>query len=276
MAEIKDFNREVIINAISEIKNNPEKRNGRESTTYDLVYEGENYPPILVLSVANKLSGGSVLTLSDFNNSTDKAFNILREKGFVIETKKSVENSNENFLEVVSKLGFENSVKFFDLLETLTYRLNLNPEDPRVVFSVRNDHGRLAFTIGQRYCLVLENTKDKNWGFITPKKSQIFQSEKYEGSTEAYWNKTNTFSDLKSTIDEIVSACLKELERTNKSSFLKYNDSFFEKVVFDQTFRAEIMKDLFNSGENESIEPFHDTLEKFLKQAKTDNLKTAH
>ena len=84
MTDIKQLDRETIIEAISMIKINPEIRNGRESTTYDLVYKGENYPPILALSEANKLAGGDELKLSDLNNDTGKAFSILREHGFEI------------------------------------------------------------------------------------------------------------------------------------------------------------------------------------------------
>tara|TARA_R100001143_G_scaffold63593_1_gene73136 strand:+ start:44152 stop:46665 length:2514 start_codon:yes stop_codon:yes gene_type:complete len=92
MNEIKDLNREIVIQAISEIKDNPDKRYGRESTTYDLVYEGSNYPPILVLSESNKIAGGEALTLSDFNNNTDKAFSILNELGFSV-INKAIEGS---------------------------------------------------------------------------------------------------------------------------------------------------------------------------------------
>lgn len=87
MAEIKNLSKDLVNQAILKIKNNPEIRNGRESTTYDLIYEGESYPPILVLSEANKLAGGETLTLSDFNNSTDKAFKILKDLDFMVKEK---------------------------------------------------------------------------------------------------------------------------------------------------------------------------------------------
>lgn len=87
MEDIKNLDREAIIKAISRIDQNPEIRYGRESTTYDLIFEGKKYPPILVLSEANKLAGGNELTLSDFNNSTDKAFSILSGYNFEIAPK---------------------------------------------------------------------------------------------------------------------------------------------------------------------------------------------
>jgi len=82
-----DLTRESIENAIKRIDELPDLRKGRESIEYDLVYEGKNYPPILVLSEANKILGGKDLLLSDFQNSTQKAFTILMDLGFVIEQK---------------------------------------------------------------------------------------------------------------------------------------------------------------------------------------------
>lgn len=79
-----NFTREQIEQAIRRIDNNPDLINGRESLKYDLVHDGKRYPPILVLSEANKLDGGEELLLSDFGNSTKKPFKILKQNGFNI------------------------------------------------------------------------------------------------------------------------------------------------------------------------------------------------
>jgi 5-methylcytosine-specific restriction protein B len=79
-----EFNKDHLILAIKKINANPDIRNNRSSSTYDLVYEGKKYPPILVLSVANQLNGKKELFLSDFNNKIDFPFKILRENGFEI------------------------------------------------------------------------------------------------------------------------------------------------------------------------------------------------
>lgn len=81
------LDQESIIQAISLIESNPELKKGRHSSTYDLIYEGKKYPPILVLSEANKLKGGEELTLFNFGNSTEVPFKILRDKGFEIRLK---------------------------------------------------------------------------------------------------------------------------------------------------------------------------------------------
>src|SRR5690606_33523872 len=79
-----NFNRDDLVAAIQQIDKNPDLIKGRQSNTYDLHFEGKKYPPILILSEANKLKGGKELLLSDFGNSTAKAFKILENNGFEV------------------------------------------------------------------------------------------------------------------------------------------------------------------------------------------------
>lgn len=88
-----EFNIENLIVAIKKIDENPELKNNRSSSTYDLIYKGNKYPPILVLSVANQINGGKELLLSDFDNNIEKPFKILRDNGFEIVKK----NNEVNF-----------------------------------------------------------------------------------------------------------------------------------------------------------------------------------
>lgn len=89
MSKVLKITEESILNAIKNIEDNPQLIHGRESTDYDLIFETKTYPPILVLSEANKYLGGEQLTIRDFNNSTTLAFKVLRDYGFVIEKKAS-------------------------------------------------------------------------------------------------------------------------------------------------------------------------------------------
>lgn len=84
------FTRESILQALKLIDASPELRKGRESIEYDLIFNGKSYPPILAISEANKVLGGPELTLTDFGNSTKKAFKIINRLGFEID-KKEVE-----------------------------------------------------------------------------------------------------------------------------------------------------------------------------------------
>ncbi|MFV0196977.1 hypothetical protein OBK01_01995 [Empedobacter falsenii] len=95
------FSREELINAIEYLDQHPEEFKGRESSTYDLVYDDKKYPPILVLSKANELKGDNELLLKDFKNSVEVPFKILRDKGFLINPKNL--NRKEEFKKWISK-----------------------------------------------------------------------------------------------------------------------------------------------------------------------------
>lgn len=82
-----DFTKEDLLRAIEKIDENPELRVGRNSSTYDLLYNEKKYPPILVLSLANQLNNGKEILLKDFNEGTKEPFKILRNLGFEIRSK---------------------------------------------------------------------------------------------------------------------------------------------------------------------------------------------
>lgn len=85
---MKNLSKSNILEAIQIINDNSELLKGRQSSTYDLIFQGKKYPPILVLSEANKLAGGEGLNLWSFGNNTEKAFKILRDNGFEVRLKK--------------------------------------------------------------------------------------------------------------------------------------------------------------------------------------------
>jgi len=82
------FTIESITQAMQLIDQNPGLLKGRESKDYDILSEdGKRYPPILVLSEANKILGGETLVINDFNNSTRRPFNFLKTLGFNVVAK---------------------------------------------------------------------------------------------------------------------------------------------------------------------------------------------
>lgn len=81
--------KQAIVEAIKLIDENPELLNGRSSSTYDLLYKGRRYPPILVLSEANKLVGGDELKHNDFKN-VHEAFELLNSLDFEVRAKENM------------------------------------------------------------------------------------------------------------------------------------------------------------------------------------------
>lgn len=81
-----------IISAINQIDSSPELRKGRASSTYDLIYQNKEYPPKLVISIANKIATGEELNPNDFEGGIGTpAFKLLQQFGFEIISK------NNNF-----------------------------------------------------------------------------------------------------------------------------------------------------------------------------------
>jgi hypothetical protein len=78
-----------ILEALKEIDLNG-VRPGRNSSTYDLVFEGKKYPPKYVISLAFRNATGEELDPKSFEGGKDtEAFRILTEKGFLIVPKKN-------------------------------------------------------------------------------------------------------------------------------------------------------------------------------------------
>ena len=104
MAEVPDnISKEDILQAIAERdeKGIPPRAH---SSTYDIVYEGNRYPPKLVVSLANRFANGEELDRSMLGGGINKeAFKLVEGNGFTIDTKQdqfetAYEKLREQFL----------------------------------------------------------------------------------------------------------------------------------------------------------------------------------
>lgn len=87
MAIPDNITREHILKAIQLI-NEKGIPNHYQSSTYDLIYDGQRYPPKLVYSNANYFANGIKLSHKKFHGGADtECFNILKSKGFKIVSK---------------------------------------------------------------------------------------------------------------------------------------------------------------------------------------------
>lgn len=91
----KEITREHIIQAIEEIKKVrwPPRNN---STTYDLCFEGERYPPKIVVMYANKYANGELFDVSKFSGGEETTNRFFRARGFKIVDKESANTAIEN------------------------------------------------------------------------------------------------------------------------------------------------------------------------------------
>ncbi|CAM4077405.1 hypothetical protein [Flavobacterium weaverense] len=120
--------KEHILDAIKEIEANPKIRKGRASSTYDLIYKGKDYPPKLVISIANRYATGKELHADEFSGGPNKpAFDLLTKEGFTI-VEKSESYNFSIIKEYISKLksgevADAKSIK--SLIETNNFKSNL-------------------------------------------------------------------------------------------------------------------------------------------------------
>lgn len=77
-----NITREHVIQAINEIKEGKIPYH-RESTRWSILYDGEQFPPKYVVSVANKFANRNESDPSQFSGG-DETNNFLRERGFEI------------------------------------------------------------------------------------------------------------------------------------------------------------------------------------------------
>ena len=170
-----NITREHILKAIEKIDSKPELKNKRSSSTYDLIFEGKKYPPILVLSIANQLNNGKELLLSDFDNNIEKPFKILRENGFEIIKKEDVYNIEEqDFIDQINNFTTnEWLVPFLNLLKSVIEKSKFKIDDELISFTVYSQRKRLSINIGNRIAIAIEHKKNKNFLILYIKEDDI-------------------------------------------------------------------------------------------------------
>ena len=141
------------------------------------------------------------------------------------------------------KNKFDTSIfeKYIKALRKITNKLELQPNDNRVVYSIGED--RLNFTIGQRYCFNLFLNKEKGTYGVISKEKLLNSSEPFEGSGDMpYYTHYDVFEPKKHEWETIFEAMKSELNRTSKSGFNKFNNIDFENYVFEDLKKHETMK----------------------------------
>ena len=95
----ENITKEHLLKAIEEIDKEGIRLN-RHSSTYDVIYNNNLYPPKLIISLANKFANGEELDHNSFTGGLDtEAFKILQKAGFVIKSKTS-KNSIKAMLDI--------------------------------------------------------------------------------------------------------------------------------------------------------------------------------
>lgn len=148
-----------------------------------------------------------------------------------------------NLLELFKKFDKKQLEEYYDFLDEIIEKFELQENDQRLVFNFTNKI--LVFTIGQRYILYVKQTKSTDYKFRVISENPICDDYiNFDGSPEAYLNRIQNFTQIKMNSMSVLNAIEKELNRTQISSYSKYNKKELERMAFDIDFRNEILGQL--------------------------------
>ncbi len=160
----------------------------------------------------------------------DQAISFLQEKQDYLE---SLEPSMQDFQDFLSEFNPDDLSDYLNLLRHCIDSLKLKFGDQRLTFNYYNKG--LYFTIGKRYSLVYKlNDKEAKFFLISKSKISTLDINKtFDGEPLAYFCRRN---DLKLSTDEfdaVIQAMQIELNRTQQSTYRRFNKFNFEKYVFN-------------------------------------------
>lgn len=134
--------------------------------------------------------------------------------------------------------------EYYEFLDKIIEKFDLKKNDQRLVFNFR-DKKFIVFTIGQRYIWRIGNSKSSESTFHILSSDSFTQNHSsFEGNPTAYWNGTNTISEIINHQIKVFDAIEKELNRTQISGYSKHNKKDLEQMAFDVDFRKEILSQL--------------------------------
>lgn len=133
---------------------------------------------------------------------------------------------------------------YYEFLDKIIEKFDLQQNDQRLVFNFR-DEKFIVFTIGQRYIWRVRNSKSSELTFGAISTDVFTENHSnFDGNPTAYWNGTNTISEIINHKIKVFEAIEKELNRTQISGFSKHNKKDLVQMAFDVDFRKEILSQL--------------------------------
>lgn len=140
--------------------------------------------------------------------------------------------------------------EYYEFLDKIIEEFDLQQNDQRLVFNFTNKI--LVFTVGQRYVLYVKQAKSTDYKFRVISETPICDDYiNFDGSPEAYLNRIQDFNQILRNSQSIFNSIEKELNRSQISSYFKYNKKELERMAFDKDFRKEILSQLDNQATTE-------------------------
>lgn len=132
----------------------------------------------------------------------------------------------------------ENLIEYFNYLDELIQEFNIKKGTQKCVFNVSGT--QINFTIGQKYVWCLDSANGGLFKIISQGQFGL-KSEKFNSSTNSYLNHIKDLSLLNEKQNDIDNAISNVIDKTVRSGYLKFNDPFIERMVFEKDFRSLIL-----------------------------------
>ncbi|WP_299055838.1 hypothetical protein [uncultured Polaribacter sp.] len=174
--------------------------------------------------------------LDQIKSKSDKQFYQLSYEAW--QWNDNLDSEFRDFQKSIEKNSNQDLEFYFDYLEELSRNLNLNEGDNRVVFSCKGNY--LNFNIGQRVAWRLDPRKGRRYHIMTDQEINE-NSEPFDGGPDHYYHVFNERDELTRIKKSSFNASTMELSRTTKSGYKKHNNKYFEKAVYDKTFRNKFL-----------------------------------
>lgn len=148
-------------------------------------------------------------------------------------------NDEERLIKRLIEIGFNDTVKFYSLMELIIRELNISENDKRVCYSLPKNK-LLGLTIGQKYCTIIERKGKKNtyryFDVLNNKTNWLKETDSVEG--------------IKNEIDTIIRSANAELNKTDKTSHSNHSSTALERSLFDKTYKKYVFNEAFNTEIN--------------------------
>lgn len=149
------------------------------------------------------------------------------------------EDEGENsFSKIRAKLAPEIFEKYIAFVRSVIHKIDLKPNDPRVVYSIRGNS--LNVIVGQKYAINVYASKSKeNFGLIATKKLSE-NSEEYAGKSPlTFYSYLEDLNLIDEDYNAVINAVERTLIKTTKSGYYKSNNTDFQNYVFGLIARAK-------------------------------------
>ncbi len=148
------------------------------------------------------------------------------------QSKKKSTTSLSQFEKLKNKFDEKEFNNYIYCLRRINVELELEPNDARVVYSIKAD--RLNYIVGQRYCFNLLISDAQGVYRVISKEKLVVNSLPFDGNPpQPFYNRMEEFKPNSSEWKSITRAIKEELNRTEKSGHKKSNNSEFENYVFE-------------------------------------------